>query len=78
MSKADVDNHAQAMIEDLEGGPVVLNRYLFIAQGFDDQGRQAMYMAGTDGNAVWDELGMLEYGKNLVLIKMAGLEENDG
>lgn len=42
----------------------VINRYIVIADGFDPDGRRAIYMACNEGASCWDNIGMLQYALN--------------
>lgn len=40
---------------------IVINRYIVIADGFDSDGRRAIYTACNEGASAWDNMGMLQF-----------------
>lgn len=64
-------DRVQDIVNSMEEGAMA-TLYILIAEGVDTQGRRAMYTSTTPEIAVWDELKLVEWGKQLIIAKMQG------
>lgn len=66
-AKLQADLHAtlSEVINDHEGSPAYLMRFVVLAEIVDSKGERALLQVAADGMMRWDTLGLLEHARSV-------------
>jgi hypothetical protein len=66
-TKLQADLHAaiSKVINDHEGGPAYLTRFIVLAEVVDSEGERAIHQVAADRMMRWDTLGLLDYARSV-------------